>query len=736
MNTLKKAIVISACLLIAGQLIGCSNKKQNVENIRYEKGGYEEHIIESSISTSNISKLMYNGDKMLFVDNYDFSVYSIDENNKFVSENNNALTSQDIIPVRVLAVKGDTFFIEGFETSSNDQGYYIIDNAGKKTKIQTNEFIYSAGYDKDDDKIIIISNGAISEINLINYSVKQIADVGQRVYAMDVIGNKAYVVDETGVHIIDCSSGSELESNNALNEFFSDINYEFDPMNYPYDIYGADDNSIYILCTDGIYRYAENGNQVEQLIDGKKYSIGSAVKTPISLVINGDGNISVLFDNAEIAEYEYDPEMSNTIDSVLKVYSLYKDNGFSQNVNQYLINNKNVQIDYNIGYKEGGTIGDAIEDLTLQVLSGESPDLILLDGIDIDNFKDKNILVDLSNHESEWKPEGEYLNNIVEWNRDNKGLFCVASRFRLPAFGGNKGDIDKITSFSDLADKAEKIRKEGNPSYQIMGFGDSDSVAKLKFIYDGMDILNNEHLNADDFIKFYTDCSKVFKNDLSSDLSMSFSDTFSNSSDTYNFIGRYYNSVINKDSFAVGTINSIDNELDFITSANTGKNEYDVSYKYGIGNGKKTFVPSYNIGVVDSGKNHQEAFKFIKFILESDNQKAKCSEGLPVNCEALSYFYGRVNDSNADQQEYDVNLFSSSSYEPGGITDDITVKFVNKKNSSEFDEYIRTLDEPVYIDSITMDIINSSLRKILFEDASIDQMADDTVRQLELKMKE
>lgn len=736
MNITKKAVALSACLLIATQFIGCSNKQQNVENIRYEKGGYEENIIESSINTSSISRLINNGEKMIFVDNYDFSVYSIDEKNNFIKENNNALISPRIIPIRVLAAKGDTYFIEGFDASKNENGYYIIDNAGKSNKIQISDFVYSAGYDKVDDKIIFISNGSLSEINLSNNSVKQFADVGQKVYAMNVIGNKVYIVDETGIHIIDCSSGNEIELTDSLKEFFSSISFDFDLMNYSYDIYGADDNSIYILCAEGIYRYAENGNQVEQLIDGKKYSIGSTVKTPISIFVNKESVINVLFDNAEIAEYVYDPEMDNSINSVMKVYSLYKDSGFEQCVNQYLINNKNVQIDYNIGCREGYTDSDAIKDLTVQILSDEAPDLILLDGIDIDNFKDKNILVDLSKHESEWKPEGEYLSNVVEWNRDNNGLFCVASRFHLPAFGGNNDDINKITTFSELADKVEKIRKEEDPAYQIIGFTNSDSVAELGFIYEGTDILNNEHLNTDDFKKYYTTCSKIYNNDLSSDNSISFSETFKNKNDTYNFIGRYYNSIINKDSFAVGTINSIDNELDFITSADSGKNAYNVSYKYGFGNGKKTFVPSNNIGVIDAGKNHEEAYKFIKFVLDSENQKVKSSEGLPVNCDALSYFYDRTNDPKADQKSYDVSLFSVSSYEAGGITDDINVKFVNKKQSAEFDEYIRSLDEPIYVDSITMGIISGSLRQILFGDASIDQIAEDTVRQLELKMKE
>ena len=735
MKKIKKAAALAACLLIMVQFSGCRSQKNDRKDVVFGKGGYEEHIIEASVNTSGISGLIDNGEKKIIADYFDLSLYSLD-NNTFVKEPGNKLASNVIVTSRLLAAKGENYFIEGFDSKTGESGYYIIDAENKPHKIQNTDYIISAGYDKEDDKIVFLANNYLSEINMGNYSVKQLADVGLQIYAMNIIGNKAYVVDENGLHIIDCKSGNAIEPAEPLRDFFNSISVNYDPSGLLYDICGADDNSLYILSSDGIYRYAENGNQIEQLIDGKKYSIGSNTKKTVAIVVNKEGTISVLFDNAEIAEYVYDPDMDNNITSVLKVYSLFKDDSLDQYMNQYLIKNKNVQIDYTTGFREGCTENDAIEDLTVQILSGNAPDLILLDGVDIDNFKDKNILADLSEHESEWKPEGEYLTNIAEWNRDENGLFCVASRFRVPAFGGNRDDISNINNMNDLAEKVEKIRKEEDPAYQIIGFESSDSVAELGLIYEGTGILEPDNINTESFRKFYTGCSKLYKNDLSSDHTISFCLEYCNKTDKYNFIGRYYNSIINKDSFAVGTINSFDNELDFITSADSGNNIYDISYIYGMGNGKKTFAPSGVLGVVDAGKNHEEAYKFIKYVLGSDNQKTQSSEGFPVNCDALKYFYNRADDPSAVQKEHPENISSASIYENGGITDDITVKCINKKKSAEFDAYIKSLDEPVYIDSMTKEIINDSLRKIIFEDADTEQIAEDTVRQLKLKMKE
>ncbi len=55
-----------------------------------------------------------------------------------------------------------------------------------------------------------------------------------------------------------------------MTSFFDGI----DDLNY---VYMTEENEgiCYILCSDGIFRYKEKQNHVEQIIDGKKYKLGS-----------------------------------------------------------------------------------------------------------------------------------------------------------------------------------------------------------------------------------------------------------------------------------------------------------------------------------------------------------------------------------------------------------------------------------------------------------------------------
>ena len=107
----------------------------------------------------------------------------------------------------------------------------------------------------------------------------------------------------------------------------------------------APNDSICIACSDGIYKYILNGNNVEQIVDGVSCSLGNPSLKLSSIYCCDDESIIVAFDEGTISKFFYDPEMENTKAVVLKVYTLEKDETLSQLINGYASQNRDVKID-------------------------------------------------------------------------------------------------------------------------------------------------------------------------------------------------------------------------------------------------------------------------------------------------------------------------------------------------------------------------------------------------------
>ena len=94
----------------------------------------------------------------------------------------------------------------------------------------------------------------------------------------------------------------------------------------------------------------------------------------------------------------------------ITVYSLSEDDLVKQTISAYQTQYPNLFIEYQIGMDEGGiTREDALKKLNTQLLSGSGPDVIMLDGINIDTYAEKGVLMDLSDIVKEIEPDRRSL---------------------------------------------------------------------------------------------------------------------------------------------------------------------------------------------------------------------------------------------------------------------------------------------------------------------------------------
>ena len=135
-----------------------------------------------------------------------------------------------------------------------------------------------------------------------------------------------------------------------------------------------------------------NGNRIEKIVEPSNNYIGNPSYHAQSIAVDEKGNIYVGFSEGIMTKYSYDPELTEAKTSKLTVYSLEKNSTLVQTINAFSAENKDVKVDYRIGMKNGVTYTDAMKELTTQILSGDAPDVIMLDGLDVTNITGKKCL--------------------------------------------------------------------------------------------------------------------------------------------------------------------------------------------------------------------------------------------------------------------------------------------------------------------------------------------------------
>ena len=724
-RTLKAAALFSA-LMMFNSLSGCSDEEQQ-QAVKLSKGGYVESVMEVDSDVFSLSELELIDNKLTTFDSMFCNEYVIPNDGSDVETSVNQ-TMKKIEPsdgyMTLLASSENGYFISRTSGASFETEYLLLSSEGEEKKLDIDDFIAHAEY-SESGRLFMVGGENLCEVAE-NGSVKPLMTVGENVINMDVIGDNVIVIDEKGVHFYDIKNDKEAEAPKALSDFLAEYVNKAGSDEVRIDMCKAPNDSICIACSDGIYKYILNGNNVEQIVDGVSCSLGNPSLKLSSIYCCDDESMVVAFDEGTISRFSYDPEMENDKAVVLKVYALEKDEVLSQLINGYASQNRDVKIDFQIGMKDGTTYEDAMKDFTTQVLSGNAPDLIMLDGMDIDNYIDKNMLCDLSSFESEWNKDGKLLDNIVKWNKKGDKVYNVACKFIIPAIGADSDDLKKLNSLEDIAGFIKDNRKQYDDRFPLMYFEKPEQLVKTALIYESGDIFGSGKIDSDKLEKFFGSCYDINKYNEKEGEYVS----YGYDGNEMSFVDRLFNVIREDHTVAVGTVNTFNYDLNILESLNGLTPENNADYKFGTGRNGKVFVPKCNLGIIEAGKNHEEAEKFIAYALGAEPQKLAEESGFSVNTDALSWFYKKNENDINNFYGYDLTSLDESK------TFVFDIKWITNKQAKEFDEFIRTLDTPFAVDKATEQIIVNNGIECMNDSVSISEAASKTVSQLELKMKE
>ncbi len=235
------------------------------------------------------------------------------------------------------------------------------------------------------------------------------------------------------------TSSQEKETDNVYTSAarFGDCILSYEPQS----------NTIFYCDTSGIYCRKIGGSAVEKLVDGQFTSLNMPSEAPQNLIANQDGSCLVLLYGEEfsLVFYAYDKTVPTVPSTELKVYSLEENKTVRQAMSLYQRSHPDVRVNYQVGLSSGVTQSDALRTLSTEILSGQGPDVLILDNMPLQSYMEKGVLMDLTN----LPMVEELLKNTAQSVQKDGKIYALPARFSIPVLVAESGA--NITDLPSLA---------------------------------------------------------------------------------------------------------------------------------------------------------------------------------------------------------------------------------------------------------------------------------------------
>lgn len=266
----------------------------------------------------------------------------------------------------------------------------------------------------------------------------------------------------------------------VLDSFVSDTYNELSWMGGGYTAYaflGAD-KTIYVAGSKGLHRHVIGGGIVEQVIDSSLSSLGDPTLSIMAMAMNDKNEFFTAYNNGKIVKFTYDATVPSVPNDKITVYSLTEDDLVKQTISAYQTQYPEMFIEYQVGMDEGGvTREDALKKLNTQLLSGSGPDVIMLDGINIDTYAEKGVLMDLSDIVKEIDQTDGLYTNLIEHIQTDDKMYAVPAKFFIPVLFGDETYVGSADDYQSIAAMAEQAR-EAYPDTNILGVCSATGVMR------------------------------------------------------------------------------------------------------------------------------------------------------------------------------------------------------------------------------------------------------------------
>ena len=423
----------------------------------------------------------------------------------------------------------------------------------------------------------------------------------------------------------------------------------FDGLTTQSDIAKGQDGAIYIYNSNGVFRILAGGNMAEKIIDGELTSL-SMPTIYASSFVEKDGvfymiGVDSQSQSCNLLRYRYDTNMASRPGNELVVYTLYENQTLRQAAGSFHRKNPDTKVNIQVGVgDDAATESDQIRTLNTELLAGKGPDIILLDGMNPENYIEKEILMDLTKLMQEIKSKNEMIEPVIRTFEKDKKLYAVPINFWMPVLFTEEKYKEDMGTLTQVAAFAQSHQDLG-----IIGGKTPENLMRLFLPASAPDWLSGKTINEKTLSAFLEDIKAIADTKaaafvLDEEENISFNqvggvgllskDTYGSPEDIFHWaFGRAY---------AYGICLSGLNALDKVSLA-FEKKQKPLALPL-PGSASNVFIPTNIIGINAKTQQEDAAKDFVKLLLSEEIQKNKLYNGFPVNIAVLEKSVGSRDD--------------------------------------------------------------------------------------------
>lgn len=587
----------------------------------------------------------------------------------------------------------------------------------------TRNQVSAAAYTEDGTLLILDMEGALYQADTGTGELKKIStNIAEDIDYFGVAGNQAVAVTPSGVILLDSKTGAIAEDE-ALKQVTNSHQEGYASTGvYPVVFTeGAQEGSVIYVNHQGLFYHRAGGSVNEQLINGQLVSLGDSSLSFYSVITVDESNYLLAgmdsLSTPRIYRYTYDGEASTVPEKQLKVYALEDSSVLQQAITYFQKQNPDVFVKKIIGLSggDGVTAEDALRTLSTDIMAGNGPDVLVLDGIPVESYIEKGILADISDLISEVEnADGMFENIKAAYTRDN-GIFEMPSRFYFSAIEGDEAALSAGSSLTSMLEHMKKVKEENPESKGLPPKTASGLLYELYYAASAGLQAEDGSVSEEKLTEFLTAAKGIYEMDTYSQ------EEYNTEVKNYSiWSGMLYGSLSGSSRLSYKSTLDIGTITDFsrVQSIYGAEKQLGGNYRP-FGGDNASFVPYVSVGIASGSEAEEMAREFVKGILGKACQSA-ANEGFPVNRAAYVEKQGQ-------QKAYSIGSSSPDGSEIIGIE----VELLTQEQVDILTRQIEGLKQPALTDRVIQELVIEEGIKCL----SGSQSVEDTVSTIMQKVK-
>lgn len=364
-----------------------------------------------------------------------------------------------------------------YDTFSYVHALFLADGTRIAVDLSEQEYISSAACDGS-GTFYLGGRDRIYRVNGQDGSLEVLTEFADRCDYLSVCGKYLVIQGET-LQFYDLEENRMAEQEPVLEEFLKAwLGQSGDIGSRPYllSVSGQEDNSLYVLTREGLYRHVLYGSTMEQIIDGSLCSMSDRAHSFVNMLQLGE-TFYVLY-NDQLKKYVYDPGVPTVPEHTLRVWGLQLNEDIQRVVGAFAQSHPDLYVTYEHPLSEdtGMTREDALKVLSTELATGNGPDVLLLDDLSYDTYAEKGVLADLT---ATLDGTGErYMDAVRASYRRGEGQYAMPMSMAVPVLMGAE---DKIQGVSDLEQLTELIEQSraAQPEGTLLSFNRPENALQL-----------------------------------------------------------------------------------------------------------------------------------------------------------------------------------------------------------------------------------------------------------------